>query len=64
VPNNRCARGTNKGKRVSLHNDQMGFVKRLKYEFEYTVKYYARLKSNQSLAGSDGVRQKRLGFNL
>jgi hypothetical protein len=46
------------------HNDQMGFVKRLKCEFEYTVKYCARLKSDQSPMGSDGVRQKGLGFNL
>jgi hypothetical protein len=46
------------------HNDQMGFVKQLKCEFEYTVKYRARLKSDQSPAGSDGVRQKGLGFNL
>jgi hypothetical protein len=28
------------------------------------VKYRARLKSNRSLAGSDRVRQKGLGFNL
>jgi hypothetical protein len=46
------------------HNDQIVFVKRLKCEFEYTVKYRARLKSDRSLAGSDGVRQKGLGFNL
>jgi hypothetical protein len=46
------------------HNDQMVFVKRLKCEFEYTVKYHARLKSDQSPAGSDRVRQKGLGFNL
>jgi hypothetical protein len=29
-----------------------------------SVKYHARLKSNQSPAGSDRVRQKGLGFNL
>jgi hypothetical protein len=46
------------------HNDQMGFVKRLKCEFKYTVKYHARLKSDRSPTGSDGVRQKGLGFNL
>jgi hypothetical protein len=46
------------------HNDQIVFVKRLKCEFEYTVKYHARLKSDRSPAGSDGVRQKGLGFNL
>jgi hypothetical protein len=46
------------------HNDQIVFVKRLKCEFEYTVKYRARLKSDRSPAGSDGVRQKGLGFNL
>jgi hypothetical protein len=46
------------------HNDQMGFVKRLKCEFEYTVKYQARLKSKWSPTGSDRVRQKGLGFNL
>jgi hypothetical protein len=28
------------------------------------VKYCARLKSDWSPAGSDGVRQKGLGFNL
>jgi hypothetical protein len=31
---------------------------------EHLVKYRARLKSDQSPAGSDGVRQKGLGFNL
>jgi hypothetical protein len=46
------------------HNDQMGFVKQLKCEFEYTVKYRARLKSDRSPVGSDRVRQKGLGFNL
>jgi hypothetical protein len=46
------------------HNNQMGFVKQLKCEFEYTVKYHARLKSDQSPTGSDRVRQKGLGFNL
>jgi hypothetical protein len=46
------------------HNDQIVFVKRLKCEFEYTVEYHARLKSDRSPAGSDGVRQKGLGFNL
>jgi hypothetical protein len=46
------------------HNDQMGFVKQLKCEFEYTVKYHARLKSDRSPAGSNRVRQKGLGFNL
>jgi hypothetical protein len=46
------------------HNDQMGFVKRLRCEFKYTVKYCARLESNWSPAGSNGVRQKELGFNL
>jgi hypothetical protein len=46
------------------HNDQMGFVKRLKCEFKYTVKYHGRLKSDRSPGGSDGVRQKGLGFNL
>jgi hypothetical protein len=46
------------------HNDQMVFVKQLKCEFEYTVKYHARLKSDRSPVGSDGVRQKGLGFNL
>jgi hypothetical protein len=43
------------------HNDQMGFVKQLKCEFKYTVKYHARLKSDQSPMGSNGVRQKGLG---
>jgi hypothetical protein len=46
------------------HNDQMGFVKQLKCEFKYPVKYHARLESDRSLAGSNGVRQKGLGFNL
>jgi hypothetical protein len=46
------------------HNNQMGFVKQLKYEFKYTVKYRARLESNRSPVGSNGVRQKGLGFNL
>jgi hypothetical protein len=46
------------------HDDQIVFVKQLKWEFEYTVKYRARLKSDWSPAGSDGVRQKGLGFNL
>jgi hypothetical protein len=32
--------------------------------FPNIVKYRARLKSDWSLAGSDGVRQKGLGFNL
>jgi hypothetical protein len=46
------------------YNDQIVFVKRLKCEFKYIVKYCARLKSDRSPTGSDGVRQKGLGFNL